>query len=219
MQWLLELVLIGLLAATLFHALRLERALGVLKRDRSALEGLVAGFNASTRQAEAAVEQLHVAAEGAGRTISRQAEMALALKDDLVFLMERGDGLADRLDVLVRSAKSLTAAEPRYQQAAAEPRYQQAAAEPRYQQAVAEPGYQQAAAEPRYQHATAEPQYQYVGAEPARSAERREPPAAAEPRNERSGAEVRRADADVADTPRMRSQAERDLLRALRMAR
>ncbi len=210
MQWLLELVLIGLLAATLFHALRLERALGVLKRDRSALEGLVAGFNASTRQAEAAVEQLHVAAEGAGRTISRQAEMALALKDDLVFLMERGDGLADRLDVLVRSAKSLTAAEPRYQQAAAEPRYQQAAAEP---------GYQQAAAEPRYQHATAEPQYQYVGAEPARSAERREPPAAAEPRNERSGAEVRRADADVADTPRMRSQAERDLLRALRMAR
>jgi hypothetical protein len=210
MQWLLELVLIGLLAATLFHALRLERALGVLKRDRSALEGLVAGFNASTRQAEAAVEQLHVAAEGAGRTISRQAEMALALKDDLVFLMERGDGLADRLDVLVRSAKSLTAAEPRYQQAAAEPRYQQA---------VAEPGYQQAAAEPRYQHATAEPQYQYVGAEPARSAERREPPAAAEPRNERSGAEVRRADADVADTPRMRSQAERDLLRALRMAR
>jgi hypothetical protein len=36
LQWLLELLLVGLLLATLFHALRLERALGVLKRDRAA---------------------------------------------------------------------------------------------------------------------------------------------------------------------------------------
>ncbi|MBV8522711.1 MAG: hypothetical protein JOY71_11420, partial [Acetobacteraceae bacterium] len=50
-EWMLESVLMLLLAATLYHAFRLERALGVLKRDRSALEELVAGFNASTRQA------------------------------------------------------------------------------------------------------------------------------------------------------------------------
>ncbi|MBN9508243.1 MAG: hypothetical protein J0I21_03900, partial [Alphaproteobacteria bacterium] len=56
MQWAIELVLIALLAATLFHALRLERALGVLKRDRAALQELVAGFNASTRQAEQGVD-------------------------------------------------------------------------------------------------------------------------------------------------------------------
>ena len=34
MEWLLEIALVALLAATLFHAVRLERALGVLKRDR-----------------------------------------------------------------------------------------------------------------------------------------------------------------------------------------
>ena len=56
MEWLLEIALIGLLLATMFHAVRLERALGVLKRDRAALEELVAGFNDSTRAAEQGID-------------------------------------------------------------------------------------------------------------------------------------------------------------------
>ncbi|HST74325.1 MAG TPA: DUF6468 domain-containing protein [Acetobacteraceae bacterium] len=111
MEWLLEIALVGLLAATLFHALRLERALGVLKRDRAVLEDLVTGFNASTRQAEAGIDRLRDAAEGAGRQIARQIEAASGLKDDLVFLTERGERLADRIDALVRSGRPL-AAEP-----------------------------------------------------------------------------------------------------------
>ena len=108
MEWLLELALIVLLAATLFPATRLERALGVLKRDRATLESLVTGFNTSTRQAEQGVERLRAAADGAGRQIARQSEAAMALKDDLAFLTERGEKLADRLDGLVRSARPLT---------------------------------------------------------------------------------------------------------------
>ncbi|MGH7106927.1 MAG: DUF6468 domain-containing protein, partial [Acetobacteraceae bacterium] len=57
-EWLLEIGLIGLLAATLFHALRLERALGVLKRDRAELEALIKEFNASTREADAGIARL-----------------------------------------------------------------------------------------------------------------------------------------------------------------
>src|SRR5271157_4463646 len=98
MEWLLELVLVGLLAATLFHALRLERALGVLKRDRVALQELVAGFNASTRQAEVGIQRLRGAAEGAGQQIAQRVDAALALKDDLALLVDRGDRLADRMD-------------------------------------------------------------------------------------------------------------------------
>ena len=41
LQWVLDIALIGLLAATLFHATRLERALRLLKRDRTELEELV----------------------------------------------------------------------------------------------------------------------------------------------------------------------------------
>jgi cell division protein FtsB len=107
MESVLEIVLIALLAATLFHAIRLERALGVLKRDRSALEQLVGGFNASTRQAEHSIERLRSAADGAGRQIARQVDVATALKDDLVFLAERGERLADRLDALVRPGRQM----------------------------------------------------------------------------------------------------------------
>ena len=107
MEWLLELALVGLLAATLFHALRLERALGVLKRDRAALEELVSGFNASTRQAEAGIERLRGAAEGAGRQLARQLDAASGLKDDLAFLIERGDRVADRVDAMVRAGRTV----------------------------------------------------------------------------------------------------------------
>ena len=107
MEPLLDIALIVLLAVTLFHAVRLERALGVLRRDRSALEELVAGFNASTRQAEQGIERLRAAADGAGRQIAKQVETATALKDDLMFLTERGERLADRLDALVRAGRQI----------------------------------------------------------------------------------------------------------------
>jgi Domain of unknown function (DUF6468) len=114
MEWVLEIALVSLLAATLFHAIRLERALGVLKRDRSVLEELISGFNASTQQAEAGVDRLRHAADGAGRQLARQTEMASSLKDDLTFLLERGERLADRMDHLIRMSRPLAVESPRF---------------------------------------------------------------------------------------------------------
>jgi hypothetical protein len=113
MEWILELALIVLLGATLFHAVRLERALGVLKRDRVQLQELIAGFNASTRQAELGTERLRAAADGAGQQIARQVDAALSLKDDLALLIERGENLADRLDAQVRAGRPLVNDGPR----------------------------------------------------------------------------------------------------------
>lgn len=154
MAWALELALIALLAATLFHALRLERALGVLKRDRAALEELVASFNTSTRQAEQGIERLRIAADGAGRQLARQVEQAQALRGDLILLTERGERIADRLDQGVRSSRALAPA-----------------ASPMLVEPLAPPA---------------------------------PPPPAANVEDQ---------------APRLRSQAERDLLKALRMAR
>ncbi len=103
MEQVLDLALIVLLVATLFHALRLERALGVLKRDRAALEGLVASFQTSTQAAEQGIDRLRSAADGTGRTLSRQMERGTGLKEDLVFLCERAERLADRLEASVRA--------------------------------------------------------------------------------------------------------------------
>ncbi len=112
MEWTLEIVLVVLLLATLIQALRLERALGILKRDRVALEALIAGFNASTRQAENGVERLKAAADTAGRRIEQQISTSTTLKDDLLLLTERGDRLADHLDELVRAARPLMTEPP-----------------------------------------------------------------------------------------------------------
>ena len=112
MEWILELALVALLAATLFHAIRLERALGVLKRDRVQLQELIAGFNASTRQAEIGIERLHLAVDGGGQQIARELDRALSLKDDLALLTDRGDRLADRLDALIRAGRPITAGTP-----------------------------------------------------------------------------------------------------------
>ncbi len=118
-QILLELGLIGLLGATLFHAVRLERALGVVRRDRAELEAMLRGFNDSTHQAETATERLRGAAEGAGRHIARQIEAAANLKDDLATLIDRGERLADRMDGLVRANREPEPAPRRF--AAPEP--------------------------------------------------------------------------------------------------
>lgn len=104
-DWLLEIGLMVLLLATMFHAFRLERALGVLRRDRAALERLVVGFNDSTRQAEDGIARLHAAADGAGRQIARHVDQARSLKSDLEFLSERGKKIADRLADAVQQAK------------------------------------------------------------------------------------------------------------------
>lgn len=112
MEWLLDIVLILLLAATLFHAVRLERALGVLRRDRAELQDLIVNFNASTRQAEIGIERLHTAAEGVGQQIAQQVDAASALKDDLVLLIERGNRLADRLGTLVHASRPLAGEAP-----------------------------------------------------------------------------------------------------------
>jgi hypothetical protein len=125
MEWLLELALVTLLAATLFHAVRLERALGVLKHDRAQLQELIAGFNASTRQAENGIERLRAAADGAGQQIAGKVDSGLALKDDLILLIDRGDKLADRLEALIRAGRPLASAPPRLTvvaEQAAEPR-------------------------------------------------------------------------------------------------
>src|SRR5579872_6728607 len=98
MEWALDILLVVLLTATLFHAVRLERALGAVKQDRAALQELVASFEASTRAAETGIERLHAATEGPGRQIQRLIESGATLKEDLTFLVQRGEGLADRLD-------------------------------------------------------------------------------------------------------------------------
>ena len=105
-DWVLEIVLTGLLTITLFHALRLERALGILRRDKAELESLVSGFNASTLQAEEGVAKLRTAAESIGRQLARQIDAGRLLQSDLEFIVGRAEQTADRLDQAIRNTRT-----------------------------------------------------------------------------------------------------------------
>lgn len=111
-DWGLELVLVGLLAVTLVHAVRLERALRLLRTDRAALGDAIAGFDDSARQAEVGIGRLHTASAETAHTLTRCLENGTSLKDDLAFLIERGEGLADRLDALVRAGRPIAQMAP-----------------------------------------------------------------------------------------------------------
>ena len=98
MDFALELVLAGLLLATFLQALRLERALSAMKRDRGALETLIANFKDSTRHAEAGIQKLRAMADGTARRIDTQIAASTELKQELSVLTERGERVAQRLD-------------------------------------------------------------------------------------------------------------------------
>lgn len=104
-EWGLQILLLGLLLGAIPFALRLERALAAIRRDRGALEGGGKEFQEAASLADAAVQRLRAAAEQAGRQVSERIAVAEPLRDDLRYLVERAEAQADRLDGLVRAAR------------------------------------------------------------------------------------------------------------------
>ncbi|MCB4823711.1 DUF6468 domain-containing protein [Roseicella aerolata] len=115
MSWaelLLELAIIFLLALALPLVLRLERSLAAVRRDRAALESSAGNLTEATRLAEAASIRLRAAAEGGGRQLAERLAAAEPMRDDLRYLVERAEALADRLEALVRTARPLAQEAP-----------------------------------------------------------------------------------------------------------
>lgn len=110
LEWSLQALLAALLLAAMPFALRLHRQLSALRREGEGFTGTAQGLAEATRQAEAASIRLRASAEMAGRQVSERIGGAEALRDDLRYLVERAEALADRLEGLVRSGRPLAEA-------------------------------------------------------------------------------------------------------------
>jgi hypothetical protein len=105
LEWLLQLVTVALLLAAMPFAVKLHRQLGALRKEGAVFEGGAQGLTEATRLAESASLRLRASAETASRQVGDKLAGAEALRDDIRYLVERAETLADRLEVLLRQGR------------------------------------------------------------------------------------------------------------------
>lgn len=105
----LDVIVAALLVATIVYAMRLNRRLSVLREDRAQLQDMIKGLQKATQQAEEAVGGLRLGAADAGRALHEVVERAQALRADLMFITEKADTAADRLEAVLRAQRETPA--------------------------------------------------------------------------------------------------------------
>jgi len=108
MDWkiLLDLIVSALLVATIGYAVILNSRLTALRKNRDDMAKIIVSFNEATVRAESSIPKLKRAAEEAGGSLQERVEKAQSLRDDLAFMIERADTMANRLENAVRSART-----------------------------------------------------------------------------------------------------------------
>lgn len=110
LEWAVQIAVIILLAATLPMAWRLHRMLSALRGDRVAIEAGAEGLGEASRHAEAALLRLRATSELAARQVAERVASADTIREDLRYLVERAEALADRLEASVQAARPMAAA-------------------------------------------------------------------------------------------------------------
>jgi hypothetical protein len=100
----LDLVLILIVGAGLVQAARLITHLAGLRQGRLDMERFVHDFNSTVMRAEAGIKGLRQAARESGDDLEKLVEKALAVRDELQFITESADQVAERLS---QSASSI----------------------------------------------------------------------------------------------------------------
>lgn len=112
LEWAAQGALLLLLALAIPFAWRLERQIAALRQEGAALERGAQQVVQASETAEAALTRLRATAEQAGRSVAERVAVAEPLREDLRFLTERAETLADRLDALVRASRPLAVDAP-----------------------------------------------------------------------------------------------------------
>ncbi|OAN53847.1 hypothetical protein A6A04_13200 [Paramagnetospirillum marisnigri] len=102
----LDILVSILLVATIGYAVMLNSRLSSLRKNRDDLAKTIINFNEATVRAESSIPKLRKAAEEAGQALQERVEKAQSLRDDLAFMIERADTMANRLENSVRSART-----------------------------------------------------------------------------------------------------------------
>ncbi len=94
----IDVIVIVLLAATIFYAFRLERKLEGLRSAHTAFAGVVRDLNTAAARAEAGVQGLKLAAESSGEILDDRIKRARNAGDELGLVLQTAQRVVQRLD-------------------------------------------------------------------------------------------------------------------------
>lgn len=95
--WLFEAVFAVVLLVTIVYAIKLNSRMSELRERDSELQEMIGKFNEASRQAQDAALVLKSAGTDADQLIRESIGRAQALRDDLAFIVEHGERIADRI--------------------------------------------------------------------------------------------------------------------------
>ena len=96
----------ALLIPTIIFAYRLNRNLTALRENQNSLAKLIGALNDATNKAESSIPKLKSATEHSSEGLKEVVDSAKTLKDDLLFINQRADSLADRLEQVIHDGRS-----------------------------------------------------------------------------------------------------------------
>lgn len=111
-ELLINLSIICLLIPTLIYAYRLNKNLSLLRKNQNSLAKLVEALNEATFKAENSIPKLKSVTEHSSVDLKEVVDNAKVLKDDLLFINERADNLADRLENVIRDGRGVKEESP-----------------------------------------------------------------------------------------------------------
>lgn len=103
MDLILEAFLALLLCTAIGYGIILNRRIKELRKDQDNLDKLAKNFAKATSRAEASIQQLKVTSDATSQALDRAIKQASGIREDLMYLMERGEKLADVLEIGIRS--------------------------------------------------------------------------------------------------------------------
>lgn len=108
---LFDVLILAALGATIFRAMKLSRQFEQMQADRKAFESLITALNLASSRAEAAIQGLKGATVEGGERLQEKINKARALSEELEIMVQAGDSLAERLQVLAEKSRKAATAE------------------------------------------------------------------------------------------------------------
>ncbi len=108
----INLIVIVLLIPAIVYVYKLDKNLTLMRQNQKALLKLIEALNDATYKAENSIPKLKSVTESSSNDLKEVVDNAKELKDDLMFINERADNLADRLEDAIKTGRQMKEGSP-----------------------------------------------------------------------------------------------------------